>query len=292
MYFALYFLRLFNEDFGFSGQIMQAFFRDREQQDVFPYLHTFLLTILVHHRKDVRVNELLRAGPQRTTEASAGWRQVLEELCLDPTVADYVLNLKMPLRFYGGGTHTILGYHHWDFANFFGPFNREADFIGDLGGGFATADVSAAAGGVPMVCFDIQSPNPYDSDANNLLIRQKSVGLAKCLMGSAREEYIERQAQVPWIAWDALGSTSFLEIIGERASYGFISTGFLTSTVRPVNEEGWISTRQYHEVTNLTSLRIMELVALGKDVSLFTSGRPSSQPITFACVACAGKTAN
>lgn len=269
---SLFFLRLFNEGLGNSAELVRAFLR--ENDDTFPYLDLFLQTLAVYQRGDARVNDLL------LRRAREEWEPVIRDLVHDSSLPELVRSLPMPLRYYGGGTNTILGLYDQNFQQLFGSFHREAEFLGDLGGGFCTSEINRITG-LRFTSVDIRGPNPHDYDPRLLPVRRKLPRGSIFLTGKARESFYREQAQIPWIRWNVLREEPFRELFGERESYGFVSTGMLTSTVTPLDDRARVCGHGYQRTSRLACQRIMELVIAGKDVSLFTVGRPSSRTYHF-----------
>jgi hypothetical protein len=65
-------------------------------------------------------------------------------------------------------------------------------------------------------------------------------------------------------------------VIGDYDSYGFISCGFLTSSVRPWSDLAFVSEERFNTTSKESCRRIVELVATGKDVSLLAVERATA----------------
>lgn len=255
---------------------MRQLLFDCDVNDTIPYLYLLLLTIGHDQLGDPRVNALL-AG-----DDYAAWNELVRDIAHDPRTRAFLRSRSQPLRYYSGGTNTVLDLYdeHFD-EHFARQFALDAAFLGDLGGGFATADLNRITGR-RFTSLDIRSPDPYDSDPVGLPLRRWVNGRSRMLEPAERRVYLEAQRAVPWIRWDVLERRAFVELLGDHPSYGFVSAGFLTSTVQPVTGAGTLHDRaNFHGTTLLTLKRIAELVALGKDVSLFTIARPSNRPYYF-----------
>lgn len=263
------FLNLYNEGFGCSEELFEQLVKD--ENDTVPSLSVFLLVLIGLHR----------GGWQRANAATMAqddnlWVPLVKEFLSDPRTPSEVANLPMPLRFYGCGTNTVLGLYDRDLSIFTQYLNRDAQVCVDLGGGYATADLRRATG-LPLICLDVQSPDPYLVDHDRLLLRKCSGSeLQKKLLLSPteREQYMSLQAQTSWRPWNVLDQTSLIASLGDFPEYLFLSTGFMTSNVLPVSTNGQVQRQSSQAKLSKSACRkVMELVALGKDVTLLTIER-------------------
>jgi hypothetical protein len=261
-----------------AQRVMRRVLFDPEPNDTVAYLYLLLLTVGHELLGDPRIDQLMARG----TGSFAPWTGVVRDIVNDPRTDEFLRTRSQPLRFYAGSTNTVVGrYDEYFDGHFARDFHRGAAFLGDLGGGFATADISRATG-CRFTSIDIRSPDPFLSDPLYLPLRKWDAGRDRMLEPGERRAYLEAQRRVPWIPWDVIERRPFVELLGDHASYGFTSTGFLTSTVQPATRDGTRrDTENYHSTTLLGLKRIVELVQLGRDVSLFTVARPSNRPFHF-----------
>jgi hypothetical protein len=267
------FMRLYVHGDPGAHRVVRHLLFDCDPGDTIAYLYLLLLTLGHELLGDPRINQLM------ATDQFAPWTDVVRDIVNDPRTDEFFRTRSQPLRFYAGGTSTVIGLydHHFD-EHFARDFHRGAAFLGDLGGGFATADINRATG-CRFTSVDIRSPDPFLSDPLYLPIRKWEAGRGRMLESGERRAYLEAQRAVPWIPWDVIERRAFVELLGDHPSYAFTSTGFLTSTVQPATREGTRYAQENYHTTTLVSLkRLVELVQLGRDVSLFTIARPSNRP--------------
>ncbi|WP_419688224.1 hypothetical protein ACN22W_30020 [Burkholderia theae] len=266
---ALYLLKLFNRDVGHAHDIVRALLRDTA--DGPPYLFVFLIVLAAFYRRDRNVYRALEFSEH------ARWRNIVNGIVTDGDAAQFIRKLPMPIRYYGGGTNTVLGLYDANFSSpSFDGFNLNAEFLGDLGGGFATADISRATGR-EWVSLDVNSANPYDHDPDRLIIRHVTPAGRHALLDEDRRwAYIDEQAKIEYRKWSVLDGRPLSEVIGDRKSYSFVSTGFWTSTVRPIDPQRATDRHTYRDTSAMASLRLAELAATGRHVSLFTIERATS----------------
>ena len=237
----------------------------REPQDAVLYLEVLFMAIL-----GLRMNRFDDVNAALATRKPEAWTSLVHDLVSEPSIPSMILSLKFPLRYYGGATNTTLKMYDGYFRRLFEGFNVNADLLVDLGGGYATSDINRVTG-LQLTSLDLLSPDLETGDPDLLLLRKQVDPITTQLLNSSeRREYIEKQKRVFWIPWNLLDEVPFLDLLGNVKSYGFVSTSFLTSTVRPFARQ-MDSGGHPHERTSDTAIRrLVELIALGKDVSLFT----------------------
>lgn len=189
-------------------------------------------------------------------------------------VDEWLAKKKQPLRFYSGATNTIAGlYDHIFRDEETGShlISRHAECYFDLGGGFCTSEISRLVGR-EFTSADIIHPSLRENDPELVLMRAKK-NKPSVIGADEREKYLRAQDQVPYLPFDVL-QNSFPD---DANSYVITSTGFMTSTVRPSKRKRSLRTAKKSLPSVSLSVhaiaRVLELVAKGKDVDLFTIQR-------------------
>lgn len=186
------------------------------------------------------------------------------------------------IHYYGGATNTILGLYDRFFKKpFFGypAGGVSAEIAYDLGGGFATSEIERLTGR-RFVCADIHDSSLTRHDPEIVLMRYSHPRQFRVIDTAAHDAYVAAQEKIEYLPFDVF-EDSFPR---EARSYFVVSTGFLTSTIRPQKETGIKA-----DIQRLPSLsisihgivRIMELVHAGKDVDLFTIQRATSRTYRY-----------
>ena len=213
--------------------------------------------------------------------------RVFNELLGGSAIEDWLARKKQPIRFYGGSTNTVLGLYDSVFTD---PgtgldfFNRDAQARYDLGGGFNTAEIERLMG-CSFISADILSPRCEDYDDDLCIQVEGPDGRRGIAATTAREAYLERQRQVKHLPFNVM-SDSFPD---GADSYAIVSTGFMTSTVRPQQKRGEWRAKAAAGVGHLglslhAIARVLELVQKGKTVDLFTIQRASSRLYKYKTV--------
>jgi hypothetical protein len=270
-YLPMYALFLYNADYRRSRAILEHILTGEEWAP--PYLKLVLLNIL-HQSIGLSHDELhrLTAGPFYEL---APW---VNRIFHDDTVFGWLQRKKLTIRFYGGMTNTVIGLYDDIFAD---PatgaqtIDRTAERCIDVGGGFFTSEIERLVGR-SFVCADLMTPRLADHD-EELIILDRRVGESSPVASlAARQEFLARQDRIAHLPFDVFQD----HFPTDARSYTIVSTGFMTSTLRPTPAHarevkttrlGTIST-SVHAI-----LRVMELVALGKSVDLFTIQRATSR---------------
>lgn len=267
---ALYPIFLFNRDFGQSRRVLRMLLA-REKRPP-PYLWLVVLNML-HGVLGLSHTDLHRlvAGP--FDDLAAYVRRLFDDTKL---AEEWLASKRQPLRFYGGATNTVLGLYDGLFADARTGARRlrkRSAFRFDLGGGFATSEIERLTG-APFVSADILSPaiELYDPE---LVIHVAGEQQPIPADDATREAHLARQRGVAHMPFDVL-TDSFPT---HAKSYTIVSTGFMTSTVRPLGRvKAWKGTRLGHVGLSVHAIhRVVELAALGKDVDLFTIQRATSR---------------
>jgi hypothetical protein len=268
----LYALFLYNADYRHSRAILERIALGEE--DAPPYLKLVLLNIL-HQSVGLSHDKLheITSGP---FDGLAPW---VNRIFHDDAVFEWMQRKKRSIRFYGGVTNTVLGLYDGFFAD---PavgtetINRSADRYYDLGGGFNTSEIERLVGRT-FVSADLQTPRLSEYDSELIMIDLRGSEGAPVANEAARREFLARQDRIEHMRFDVFED----QFPTDAASYTIVSTGFMTSNLRPTPARsgkelgaarlGTIST-SVHAI-----LRVMELVALGKSVDLFTIQRATSR---------------
>lgn len=268
----LYSLFLYNADYGRTRAILERILTGEKWSP--PYLKLVLLNIL-HQSVGLSFDELnrLTAGP---FPEFAPW---INRLFHDDSVFEWFERKKRPLRFYGGVTNTVLGLYDGLFAD---PdvgaqhLDRTAERYIDLGGGFNTSEIERLVGR-PFISADLSTPRLADYDEDLIMLDLRDSDVGPVATEAARREFLARQDRVEHLRFNVFED----RFPTDASSYTIVSAGFMTSTLRPPPSQpqkeinaarlGTIST-SVHAI-----LRVMELVALGKSVDLFTIQRATSR---------------
>ncbi|PRQ09013.1 hypothetical protein [Enhygromyxa salina] len=267
----LYALFLYNSGYGHSQEILEHVLTSERWAP--PYLKLVLLNML-HQVLGLEHNHLHRLTVGRF-ERLAPWvnRLFLER----DAVFEWMARKPQPVRFYGGVTNTVLGMYDDLFAD---PetgaalINRAAERCIDLGGGFNTSEIERLVGR-SFVSADLMTPRMADYDSE-LIMLDASAPRIPVANNAARQAFLARQDRVEHTRFDVFED----QFPTDASSYTIVSAGFMTSTLRAQPSEnrevktarlGTIST-SVHAI-----LRVMQLVALGKSVDLFTIQRATSR---------------
>jgi hypothetical protein len=271
----LYALFLYNADHGRTRAILEHILTGEKTAP--PYLKLVLLNML-HQSVGLGHDELHRLTSGSFAEL-APW---VNRLFHDDAVFDWLERKKCPIRFYGGVTNTVLGMYDGFFADAsVGTqyLDRTAERCIDLGGGFNTSEIERLVGRA-FVSADLATPFLRDYDEELIMLDQRDHEHAPVATEAARREFLARQDRVVHLPFDVFED----HFDTDARSYTIVSTGFMTSTLRPTDSQaqhikdarlGTIST-SVHAI-----LRVMELVALGKSVDLFTIQRATSRVYHF-----------
>lgn len=267
----LYALFLYNANYGHSRAILEHILTGEKTAP--PYLKLVLLNIL-HQSVGLGHDQLHRITAGSFAEL-APW---VNRIFHDDAVFGWLKRKKRPIRFYGGVTNTVIGLYDDLFAD---PavgtehINRTADRYIDVGGGFNTSEIERLVGRA-FVSADLATPRLADYDEELIMQDLRGNAFGPVATEAARQEFLARQERVVHLPFDVFED----HFATDARSYTIVSTGFMTSTLRPQPSQakdvkaarlGTIST-SVHAI-----LRVMELVALGKSVDLFTIQRATSR---------------
>lgn len=269
---AMYPLFLYNTGYGKSRAILERVLCGEKWAP--PYLYLAVLNML--HQSVGLSHDALHRVTAAPFEELAPW---INRLFCDDAVFDWFERKRRPLRFYGGVTNTVIGLYDEQFAD---PnvgtehLARGAERAFDLGGGFNTSEIERLVGR-PFVSADLITPRLSDYDGELILIdRRFPHRPAPVATEAVRREFLAQQARVAHLPFDVFSS----QFPTDAESYVIVSTGFMTSTLRArpsaAREAG--RARLGTTATSVYAiLRVMELVARGKSVDLFTIQRATSR---------------
>lgn len=266
-----YALYLYNADYGSSRRILEHMLTGEQWAP--PYLKLAVLNML--HQSVGLSHDRLHELTSRRFRVLAPW---INRLFADDRVFEWLHAKRQPIRFYGGVTNTLIGFYDQLFAD---PavgaafIQREAERCYDLGGGFNTAEIERLVG-CRFVSADLMTPHLADYDPELIMLEYRPRTYSPVANEAARREFLARQDRVAHLPFDVF-QDSFPT---DASSYTIVSAGFMTSTLRPPSDYdreikharlGTIAT-SVHAIA-----RVIELVALGKRVDLFTIQRATSR---------------
>jgi hypothetical protein len=266
-----YGLFLYNMDYGHTRAILERLLTGEKLAP--PYLKLVLLNIL-HQSVGLSHDQLHRLTAGRFDQLAPWVNRIFQ----DDAVFGWLERKKQPIRFYGGMSNTVIGLYDETFAD---PavgtqyIDRTAERYIDLGGGFSTSELERLIGR-PFISADLMTPRFADYD-EELIMHDRRVGAITPIADeAARREFLARQDRVEHLPFDVFEH----HFPTDARSYTIVSAGFMTSTLGPPPSLGK-DVKSARLGTTSTSvhaiLRVMELVALGKSVDLFTIQRATSR---------------
>lgn len=262
---------LYNRDFGRTRELMRRLLTAERAPPPYlllVFLHLFRQALGKTHTE---ISQLV-VGPFRRVA------QLFHRLFTTDAVDHWLATKRQPLVYYGGQTNTVLGAYDeicGDPTTGFPTLARDAEIAYDIGGGFATSELERLVGR-PMVSADIRSPRPADYDGD-LIVRHYAPGRLSIADDATRDAFLARQDRVGYLPFNVF-QDSFPP---DARSYLIISTGFLTSTIpagRGAKSQAIVAAGLGPMATTVHGVaRVLELVARGKDVDLFTIQRASGR---------------
>jgi hypothetical protein len=268
----LYALFLYNTRYGHSHEILERVLSGEQWAP--PYLKLAVLNML---RQVVGLDhDQLHRFTSERLDHLAPW---INRLFLErDAVFDWLERKRQPMRFYGGVTNTVVGMYDSLFAD---PetgatfIDRAAERCIDLGGGFMTCEIERLVGR-RFVSADLMTPRLADYDPELILLDQRTNSLMPVADNATRQDYLARQDRVEHLHFNVFKD----RFPTDASSYVIVSAGFMTSTLR-AGKSGDPEVKAARLGTISTSvhaiLRVMELVALGKSVDLFSIQRATSR---------------
>lgn len=180
------------------------------------------------------------------------------------------------LKHYGGDTNTIIGIYDWirdDPGLGFLRIPKDVERL-DLGAGFGTPYVEDLFGG-PFTALDLHPPADARRLGLTLALQRGRRDERRALTPEEHEQYFRRLEAQPWIKYDIFAQP--LPTTSDRllvASFGFLSSTVVS--LSPLQQAIPPRLRPLH--TTYTAVRrVLEPVAAGKDVSLFTLQRATAR---------------
>ena len=201
---------------------------------------------------------------------------------------------KTDLHNYSGLTNTVIGLYDWisypEFRNLTGydSFPADADGLFDLGGGFATPDISRLIGQT-FISLDLISPNEARNwDLNFFVIDRWGLPKMRIIREHLQPErerakYLDQLKQQPWQHFDVFSDA----LPTQYHKYFITSFGFLSANVASHSESQLNKIEELlnsYRVTYMAVRRIVELAALGKEVTLFTYQRASEKSYRYRTI--------
>lgn len=270
-----YALYLYNQNYRNTRPILEHILTAERWAP--PYLKLMLLNIL--HQSFGLSHDRLHAITSKQFQALAPW---VNRIFADDHVFEWLQNKRQPMRFYGGITNTVIGLYDNLFAD---PaagtqfINRAAERCYDLGGGFSTSEIERLVG-CAFTSADLISSQMADYDDELIMLDRRPGPHMPVATTAARREYLERQDRVEHQYFDVF-EDSFPT---DAKSYVITSAGFMTSNLRATDSYS-AEIKRARLGTIATSAhaiaRVIELVALGKDVDLFTIQRATSRVFRY-----------
>jgi hypothetical protein len=260
---------LFNRNFGQSRQIYERLLTVETSPP--PYLSLIFLN-LFRQALGLSHTEINRShGEERHMAA------LFHDLLSGDLVEQWLARKKQNIRYYGGETHTILGCYDGLFSDpsaGVDQFNCEAEARYDLGGGFNTSEVERLLD-CSFVSADRITPRCEDYDGDLVIQVLMPNGRRVVADDVTRHAFMERQCNVTHLPFDVLEDSFPLDF----RSYAIVSTGFITSTVRPLARSKRFRKSGLHNLwLSLHGIaRVLELVARSKEVDLFTVQRATNR---------------
>ncbi len=259
---SLYAIFLYNRNYGQTRRIFSVLLNN--DWNTPPYLDLVIINLFrqILGLSHTEIRDLL-SGPFRLVAYA------MNTLFMDQGGAfdAWIGSKKKKLRFYGGSTNTVLGLFDsilTDEKTGITRFNTDAEICYDLGGGFSTSEVSRLLGR-DFVSADRRSPHLRQSDPELVVQEVSTTGEQQLIGTEAHAAFLDRQDRIGYQELDVL-SQSFPT---EAESYAIISTGFMTSAIYQRFKQH-LGRYAALRVNIYAILRVMELVALGKAVDLFT----------------------
>lgn len=183
-------------------------------------------------------------------------------------------------------TYTVVGMYDWisypDYAGAtgFDQFPKNADVYYDLGGGYATPDISRLIG-KKMTSVDVISPRRANELGmifhllNSWMLPSMRILSTRPQTAAERDAYGKELNATPWLPFDVYKD----KFPTHFDSYFFTSFGFLSSTVENTSDFKSAEAQgvaNYKQTSYFAARRILELVAQGKKVDVFTYSRPTN----------------
>lgn len=278
---AAYALQLFEEDFGHSRVVLLELTKFKP---IVAYLDVFLIQAAYSHLNLKLENYYF---PNVLPEKE---RLIIQKLFQDTSILSWTKTLPSNMKQFSGMTHTISGLYDWiSYPEYkesvgFSDISKNADAYYDLGGGFATPDVDRIFE-KKFSSFDILSPQKA-LDWNVVIQVLEAWGLpnfginkTRIQTESERQIYLKKVNAVPFVYFDVFAD----HFPTAAQSYVITSFGFLSSTVGSESVASKTSPggNGYFSLTYNATKRIVELIALGKSVDLFTYQRASEKDYRY-----------
>lgn len=248
---------LYEDDFGSTRETI-LYLDSQKPPDNVPYLSVIIRNALRHifdyQKKEDDLNLITQLFDQD---------QKLIRWC------EEIKSQGHSLKHFAGQTNTRMGFYHHivlQTPEVLEQLIPQAEFNIDLGGGFATPEISRLLG-QSFTSYDLVSPKKsmewnihFDKDSKSDQFTMEE------------SEYYKALEIQPFHEFDVFKNS----FPSDKQTYNIVSFGFLNSTVRSLSEEQPETERTLKQIstTFFAVLRVVELAAQGKDVCLLTFGRP------------------
>lgn len=264
-----YILQLYEENFGSTRNTVHYLASYKT------FLPSFNLLFAQALREKMKIQPTFHYG-----ELSPEMKEGIHNLLADDTFLNWAQSKAVNLRELAGNTSTVLGLYDWisypEFADKVGfkDISKNADVYYDLGGGFATPDISRLFG-KSFTSLDVIRPpevkkwKPLIGLAESWMLPELNVETARSLTVEEYKRYAAVLDKTPWKHYNIFKDA----LPADHQSYVFTSFSFLGSAVgTSVNSAPYMQRYQYNRVFATTYVgvrRIVDLIAQGKKVDLF-----------------------
>lgn len=248
---------LYEENFGSSRETI-LYLDDQQEPHNIPYLNV-LMNNAIRHLFGVSVP----LGSYEYIEQLLGDDKKLIRWCED------IKSQGHHLKHFAGQTNTRIGYYHKLLRKAHEVKDlliSDADINIDLGGGFTTPEISRFFA-KPFISYDILSPEKALQWNLHLDPQYEIIDMEIDL-----EQFRRELKDQKFCEFDVFKD----DFPADQQKYNIVSFGFLSSTVRSLSphqpdlDQNW----KKFCTTFYAVLRVVALVAQGKEVSLVTFGRP------------------
>jgi hypothetical protein len=270
-----YIFELAHEGFGSAKDVLRFLVHTK---DLIPYFDVFV------SQAGYEIDKLQIPIVYKPAKLSEDVKKQIRSLLQDDRLITWANSRKTNLQQYAGTTNTVIGLYDWiAYPEYrektgFQDFPQQAEAYYDLGGGFATPDISRVIG-KEFISLDLISPKNAKDWALNFQVLKKwrlpKMGIAETRLQDETEhaKYLDQLDSQKWLYLDVYENP----LPSNFKSYFITSFGFLSSTVMSLSESNLNDksdqTIAYYGTTYMAVRRIVELIAQGKDVTLFTYQR-------------------
>ncbi len=277
-----YVMNLYAENYGQTREVIHYFLSSPHRVS---YFDLFIA--------DVARNQYHLSIPitYMPNELSAKSKSDLKRIFQDKQLIDWAKSRPTDFKQYAGWTNTIIGIYDWisydqfRTATGFDQFPQSAEAYLDLGGGFATPDISRLIG-KEFTSLDLISPKDakdwglYFQELIHWRLPEMSIKETRIQTPAEREAYLNKLAATKWLYSDVFVTP----LPDQFSSYFITSFGFLSSTVVSQSENSpysKIKLAPFYVTSYVATHRIVELIVKGKAVDLFAYQRASERKYRY-----------